>query len=1038
MMNDMNVEKFDVYNFNYSDSDDATIESIVGNSIDIEVGERYITSINLNPNVDNFEEIIRNYIYNRGYTSATLGIDYRLLTDGVIDILSTAYNNHAIRGVRILPAGKRLDKELYDKFNNSSFTGMLLVADAISNDINLDESEIDLRVENGLVRIEITEYMDRKRIIHNNDNIHIIRELSEDELSYVVSLLNGYVYDNIIVDFYNPAYYQKLLKTLKRLGCPDDVTIRFLGNPLYDEVSLYDDLDGIVDNPIVILYNTCNDLNSYYQSEPYSEAVHYYSDIEASGKTDVDTYTKMLNMIDEIVKHMKEKNYSPLEMVAYLYDYFKSHYEYNQNFENEEHGENADLDKIFDKNNMICEGFSNLFSAILRRAGLLCFTYGTNNHQRNIIRLTDEKYGIDKIALIDPTWDLNDRNDFNNFLLKMDSYLYADQKEVITVPTSFFITQDDYNKNISNSNPVYATDPMGYGFRMLQLMGLSVDISDGLDEDEIANLYRDSLLNSSLIGDIPASKITDAVTHVRAIEGEYKASYEKRVDNSNVFAKLSSRGYFGHSPAIVDFYGNDIPVGKYFSHTNSNFVNITPQNKLLSYPRSRYDYESEIGYTSYLNDFYKDHFIENDNYIDVEEELTYVDEKDIDTSYETEESFGNVESVLSDEGQENDINESDNDKDSSIDADNAFNNLSDIYFSDDKDDTEDVEDHSYEDSDNSVINTDDIENVIDESLAEVSNDYESNNDDDASMESDDTFNEISFNDDKDDLDGEFKNIKFGEDIEEDSYKGSDSKSVINASDIESAIDESLKDIDNDYEPDNIEHSDNSSSISFDDNDILGSEDIEEVINGALDDANQDTNDDEVINSDEIESVINDSLLNVSDSEIEAVNEDVNKSVNTFSTYTPMTDEEIQRARENIEYDKYEEIYRNSATGNVKKDDSESYEETTDISSMEKGESETVSENSVNSNIVNIYVNHDGDIFYVSDEVASKYNLYSAAMPAKIEDKLVYRISKQEVERLVNNRNNENEPYEIELKLFERLYDRTDDDYLSFDKTGRSR
>ena len=336
-MDGMNAEKFDVYNFNYTDSDDAYVEVIVGNSIDIEVGERYITSINLNPNIDNFEEIIRNNIYNRGYTSVTLGIDYRLLTDGVIDILSTAYNNHAIRGVRILPAGKRLDKELYDKFNNSSFTGMLLVADAISNDINLDESEMDLRVENGLVRIERTEYMDNKRIIHNNDNIHIIRELSEDELAYVVSLLNGYVYDSIIVDFYNPAYYKKLLKSLKKLNCPDDVTIRFLGNPLYDEVSLYEDLDNIVDNPIVILYNTCNDLNVYYHSEPYSEAVRYYSDIEASGKTDTETYIKMLNMIDGIVKHMKEKNYSPLEMVSYLYDYFKLNYVYNQNFKNEEH-----------------------------------------------------------------------------------------------------------------------------------------------------------------------------------------------------------------------------------------------------------------------------------------------------------------------------------------------------------------------------------------------------------------------------------------------------------------------------------------------------------------------------------------------------------------------------------------------------------------------------------------------------------------------------------------------------------------------------
>ena len=646
-----------IYNINYTDQDSVINNVIVGRPINNGVNElfsyreRDIIELAVNPNDPNIDDIF-DMAFNNDDVSFTMGIDYRLLNRHVVDLLIDAYSHDNIRGIRILPRGKKLTSDIYNMLNIPELRYMLLSVDGVDDDVDLSSSSLDVRNGREIVTIENTKYTTREFYNINNYNIHITRELSDEELQYVVELLNKNRYQNIIVDFYEPTYYRHLLEFFSDKSIPSSVTFRFLANPLYDVAILYDGLGDILPNKIDIEYNTCNDLNDYYREEPISEGIRYYSDIEAGGRTDIDNYSDMLEMIDSIVRHMEEMNYSPMEKVAYLYDYFKEHYHYydSGNSDNDSY-----LDRIYSKDSMICEGFSNLFSAILRRAGILCFTYGTDNHQKNIIRITDEKYGVDNIALIDPTWDLGvsgfNRNNFNNFLINIDNNLYIKTHEPngntisgesISIPTAFLLNHQDFVNNISNSNPGYISNPFGYGIRMLQLMGLDVDKSsyNPNDTESKYNAYRDALLNSNLIDDISSDVIADAVTNVREREGQYNIFDTKESDRAMVYNNVASRGY-DHSqvPCIKTngVHGTTINnIKLHVPKTNNNFVNIPAQNTLLNYPRSKQENESEEEYFNYLHDFYYSKFIGSDNN-NVSEDVTIPNQSSNGSANESEE-----------------------------------------------------------------------------------------------------------------------------------------------------------------------------------------------------------------------------------------------------------------------------------------------------------------------------------------------------------------------------------------------------------------
>ena len=78
--------------------------------------------------------------------------------------------------------------------------------------------------------------------------------------------------------------------------------------------------------------------------------------------------------------------------------------------------------------------------------------------------------------------------------------------------------------------------------------------------------------------------------------------------------------------------------------------------------------------------------------------------------------------------------------------------------------------------------------------------------------------------------------------------------------------------------------------------------------------------------------------------------------------------------------------------------------------------------------VTIYSDAETNYLYVTEAVADKYELRSARFPAKINETLCYRISMEDARRLV-----EEENCNVKIELYQRKYERTDEEYLSFDK-----
>ena len=141
---------------------------------------------------------------------------------------------------------------------------------------------------------------------------------------------------------------------------------------------------------------------------------------------------------------------------------------------------------------MVCEGYATLFSALLRRCNIPTFRYSTHRHCRNVGRIKDTKYNVDKIAVFDPTGDCS-TIDENGYFMESDKFKYfmlspeeiAAYDQYITIPTSLVIDYARTSNGTENdtlsilSRDLYETDlnldytADGYAITMLKLMGLN-------------------------------------------------------------------------------------------------------------------------------------------------------------------------------------------------------------------------------------------------------------------------------------------------------------------------------------------------------------------------------------------------------------------------------------------------------------------------------------------------------------------------------------------------------------------------------------
>ena len=126
-------------------------------------------------------------------------------------------------------------------------------------------------------------------------------------------------------------------------------------------------------------------------------------------------YKKTKDIIDNIVKRIKQYDFSPLEQLLYLYDIVRDKI-YKVEPENESKSLSRDLTKVLLGDYRVCAGYAIIFNAVAEQLGfntkviIINDKYSEYAHARNIVYINDKKYKIDGLYHFDATGDCKREN----------------------------------------------------------------------------------------------------------------------------------------------------------------------------------------------------------------------------------------------------------------------------------------------------------------------------------------------------------------------------------------------------------------------------------------------------------------------------------------------------------------------------------------------------------------------------------------------------------------------------------------------------
>ena len=134
----------------------------------------------------------------------------------------------------------------------------------------------------------------------------------------------------------------------------------------------------------------------------------------------LDTYKKTVLEIENIEKRIRSYNFSPLEMLIYVYDYVRNRI-YNKEDELEATAVSRSVSSVLFGNKIVCGGFANLFKVILDRLGIKneivnLVENDHSGHARNIVYLIDKKYNLSLVSFFDTTFDSKKSEEDRSFL----------------------------------------------------------------------------------------------------------------------------------------------------------------------------------------------------------------------------------------------------------------------------------------------------------------------------------------------------------------------------------------------------------------------------------------------------------------------------------------------------------------------------------------------------------------------------------------------------------------------------------------------
>ncbi len=376
---------------------------------------------------------------------------------------------------------KRKLVKVYKEFYTDDLVDKLLETEARKItffDIEISD-DIKNKLHNSVKNVEIVKYIDGEyEYEYLNNRVNVFGNYSLDDLEfdrefYISTPINEdhlsnikFFKDNVLLNIkmeYRPVDNLKIIKYQE--GCLKIIEeIIRLNKNIKLNIIVFDKLHFDTHIlPKIIDSHLRDKIEIEYNYEKYS----------------IEDYSNVVFKLDELVKDIKASNMSPFEKYLKVYDIAKNYKSYN---ESKNHSDSRSLKFIFDNEYMVCVGFAKLLSELLTLVDIGNINYTTKVlsveelenynrnlglHERNIVYLKDDKYGIDGYYCVDPTFDNNLDKDFYNYATTVFSDMQKEENYYSLEDIDYIFdndTFDDYclkvnkliNKKIRLNNAVEA------------------------------------------------------------------------------------------------------------------------------------------------------------------------------------------------------------------------------------------------------------------------------------------------------------------------------------------------------------------------------------------------------------------------------------------------------------------------------------------------------------------------------------------------------------------------------------------------------
>jgi len=117
--------------------------------------------------------------------------------------------------------------------------------------------------------------------------------------------------------------------------------------------------------------------------------------------------------IENFTKNIREMDASPFEKYLVIYNFLTS-----KVYKEDPHGgaKSRDIIGVLNGDNIVCVGYAQMLKRLCNEVGIECYTQGCGvrdkqdgsflgDHENNLVRMRDEKYGIDGLFYADACWD---------------------------------------------------------------------------------------------------------------------------------------------------------------------------------------------------------------------------------------------------------------------------------------------------------------------------------------------------------------------------------------------------------------------------------------------------------------------------------------------------------------------------------------------------------------------------------------------------------------------------------------------------------